>query len=304
MQEPSAGTYNAGVTKGTPLRNGILSVVVLALASCSRAPATPAPGVILISLDTLRADHLGLHGYARDTSPRLDALARESLVFERAFTTAAWTLPAHMSMLTGLHNHQHGVIGLNAALAPGSPLLAERLKTAGWQTIGLYNESPIRPEHGFGRGFDVFRSHLGARQAGEHLAELLPKLDRRRPFFLFLHLFDIHNGPLDEAPGPIYDCPPPYDERYLADARSRLPQISERELFERAEVDAAAAEALTALYDGGIRHVDDTLAGWFEDWNARGLLDGTLLIVTADHGEALGQRGWAYGHGAPYLEGL
>ena len=302
LREPSAGTYNAPVTHGTPLR--ILALAWLALASCGRAPEAPAPGVILISLDTLRADHLGLYGYARDTSPRLDALGRESLVFERAFTTAAWTLPAHMSMLTGLHNHQHGVIGLNAALAPGSPLLAERLKAAGWQTIGLYNESPIRPEHGFGRGFDVFRSHVGARQAGEHLAELLPKIDRSRPFFLFLHLFDIHNGPLDDVPGPIYDCPPPYDQRYLADARDRLPPISERELFERGEVDAATVEALTALYDGGIRHVDDTLAVWFEDWRARGLLEDTLLIVTADHGEALGQRGQAKGHGAPYQEGL
>jgi len=302
LRAPGAATYNAGVTKSTRLR--ILCLALLAVAACERAPEEPARGVILISLDTLRADHLGLYGYGRDTSPRLDALGRESLVFEHAFTTAAWTLPAHMSMLTGLHNHQHGVVGLNAALAPTSPTLAERLKTAGWQTLGLYNESPIRPEHGFGRGFDVFRSHQGAVQAGEHLAELLPKLDRSRPFFLFLHLFDIHNGPLDDAPGPIYDCPPPYDERYLPGARERLPRISERELFERTELDAASVEALTALYDGGIRYVDDTLARWFADWDARGLLDETLLIVTADHGEALGQRGLAHGHGAPYMEGL
>ena len=280
-----------------------LSAVVLA---CSEpGPRTAPRGVILISLDTLRADHLGLYGYGRDTSPGLDALARESLVFERAFTTAAWTLPAHMSMLTGLHNHQHGVVGKNAALSPELPLVAERLKAAGWQTIGLYNVSPIRPEHGFGRGFDVFQSHMGAVEAGEHLARLLPRLDPERPFFLFLHLFDIHNGPLSDEPGPIYDCPPPYDERFLPGARAKLPQLPEREWFEHGTLDnEEQLAALTALYDGGIRYVDDTLTRWIADWRARGLLDDTLLIVTADHGEPLAQRGILHGHGAPYQEGL
>jgi arylsulfatase A-like enzyme len=305
---PGATSRAPGMRDSEPVSaaHALLGPVLgLLLAACGASEPAVSPSVILVSLDTLRADHLGLYGYARDTSPGLDRLAAESLVFEHAFTTAAWTLPAHMSMLTGLHNPQHGVVERHAALSPETPLLAERLRAQGYRTIGLYNVSPIRPEHGFGRGFDVFRSHTSAAEAERHLEEELARLDPERPFFLFLHLFDVHNGPLGDQPGPIYDCPPPYDEKFLPGAKERLPKLPERVVFERGLVLGAEEQAaLEALYDGGIRYVDDELSAWMEEWRARGLLAHALLVVTADHGESLGQHGAVHGHGGPYQEGL
>ena len=264
------------------------------------------PSAILISLDTLRADHMSLYGYTRDTTPYLDRLAEESVVFERAFAPAAWTLVSHMTMLTGLYPNQHGVVDWKWALADETPLLAERLRRLGYQTVGLYYQGWIHRRHGFDRGFDVFRAHESAEEAGEHLTEALSGLDPERPFFLFLHLFDIHCGPLGKEPGPIYDCPPPYDELFLPGAAERLPKLSEHRLWnEPGLLGPDALEGLAALYDGGIRHVDDKLALWIEDWKRAGWLDDTLLVVTADHGESLGQRGLGIkDHGGPYQEGL
>jgi arylsulfatase A-like enzyme len=261
--------------------------------------------IVLVSLDTLRADHMGLYGYARDTTPALDALARESLVFERALAPAAWTLISHMTMLTGLYPNQHGVVGGEWALSREAPLLAERLRERGYRTIGLYFEGWIHARHGFDRGFDVFRAHDDAREAGEHLAEELAKLESGRPFFLFLHLFDVHCGPLTKAPGPVYDCPPPYDRMFLADAPERIPRVEEGRLWKvPGLLDEHALEGLVALYDGGIRFVDDLLGTWIDGWKRSGLLDDALLVVTADHGEALGQRGNINDHGGGYQEGL
>src|SRR5262245_55049055 len=174
------------------MRCALAWLAALALAGCSHGPPAR-PSLILVSIDTLRADHLGLYGYARDTSPFLDRFAKRALVYEHAFTPAAWTLVAHMTMLTGLYPEQHGVLAGKLALAPDVPLLAERLKKAGYQTLGLYQPTWVHPRHGFGRGFDVFRPHDDAAQAGEHLFEELAKLDPARPFFLFVHLFDVHN---------------------------------------------------------------------------------------------------------------
>jgi arylsulfatase A-like enzyme len=290
-----------------------LALVVLALAACGEGEPDPAakapparPSIVLVSLDTLRADHMGLYGYARDTTPALDRLGRESQVFERALSPAAWTLIAHMTMLTGLYPNQHGVVAGEWALSQRTPLLAERLRAAGYQTIGLYFEGWIHARHGFDRGFDVFRAHRDLRAAETHLAEELAKVDPARPVFLFLHLFDIHCGPLTKAPGPVYDCPPPYDRMFLPDAPERIPRIEEGRIWKvPGLLDARALEGLVALYDGGIRYVDDRLGQWIEGWKSTGFLANALLVVTADHGEALGQRdGRIDDHGGGYQEGL
>src|SRR5262245_57996699 len=175
-----------------PVHAAVLAVLIASLAcACSEAPVQPS--IVLVSIDTLRADHLGAYGYERDTSPFLDRWAKRSLVFERAFTPAAWTLSAHMSMLTGLYPEQHGVVKGDLALAPDVPLLAERLAHAGYRTVGLYQPTWVHPRHGFGRGFEVFRAHENGDQAGEHLFEELAKIPAQSPLFLFVHLFDVHS---------------------------------------------------------------------------------------------------------------
>jgi len=144
-------------------------LAVASIAGCDFAPERERPSILLVSIDTLRADHVGLYGYERDTTPFLDDFARRCIVYDRAFSPCPWTLIAHMTMLTGLFPTQHGVLSSDLALSDGIPLLAERLRSAGYQTVGLYRESWIHPRYGFERGFEVFRAHEDAAEAGVHL---------------------------------------------------------------------------------------------------------------------------------------
>jgi arylsulfatase A-like enzyme len=275
-------------------------VGTLACAACGRAGERERPNVLLISIDTLRADHLSLYGYPRDTSPFLARFAAGARVFERAYSPAPWTLIAHMSMLTGLYPPQHGVIDGELALAPEIPLLAERLSAAGWQTVGLHHPVWVVPRHGFARGFDVFRPHTDIAAAEEHLHEELARLDDARPTFLFVHLFDVHVGPVVEGQHSIYPSPAPFQEFFRPGASAELPLY----LDQLDPHDPVQREALAALYDGGIRHVDHELERWFGWLEQRGFLENTLVIVTADHGENLMERGRNAGHGHFWNEGI
>jgi arylsulfatase A-like enzyme len=286
---------------------GVLLALGVASTGCREAEARELPpSVILISLDTVRADHLGLYGYERDTSPRLDALAEESSVWEDCYTTAAWTLIAHMSMLTGLYPTQHGVVAQDARLSPDVPLLAERLAARGYDTIGLYFEGWIHARHGFDRGFRVFEAHEDAAEAGEHLRARMAERDPSRPLFLFVHLFDAHTVDTRHDEALLYDPPPPFDRVFVADAPDRFGAGDARKLFiGRRPVDADELEGLTGLYDGALAYLDSVVGALVDDWRADGLLDRSILVVTSDHGEALGQRdGELGGHGDMWREGL
>lgn len=288
-----------------PTRCAVLLVGLAGLlASGCGADARP-PAVILVSIDTLRADHVGTYGYARDTTPFLDRFARDAVVFEHAFTPAPWTLVAHMTMLTGLFPAQHGVLEEHQALAPEIPLLAERLKAAGYQTVGLYYPSWVDPRFGFARGFDVFRAHGSVEEARALALAELARVDRTRPWFLFLHLFDVHDGPLATGAHVLYASPPPYEDFFMADAAEKLPRIPPDVLWESQDLlDDEQKAALVALYDGGIRHVDANLELLFAELERGGYLADTLVIVTSDHGEALAERGKLTGHGDLTQAGL
>jgi arylsulfatase A-like enzyme len=275
-------------------------LLALVAGGCSEAPHRPS--IVLVSIDTLRADHLGVYGYERATSPFLDRWAARGIVFERAFTPAAWTLSAHMTMLTGLYPEQHGVVEGDLALAREVPLLAERLAGAGYRTIGLYQPSWVDPRHGFGRGFEVFRAHTSAEQAGTHLFEELAHVADEQPFFLFVHLFDVHSDSAER--GTVYSSPEPFRELFVPGAAERLAGETYNSLKKRKSIGSDVRADLTALYDEGIRHVDSVLEGWFTRLEAEGRLADTLVIVTADHGEALAQRGRLGGHGGIRQEGL
>ncbi len=279
--------------------------LLLGLVACGRTADAPRPNVILVSIDTLRADHVGTYGYERDTTPFLDRFAREAVVYERAFTPAPWTLVAHMTMLTGLFPAQHGVLREDQALAPEIPLLSERLDEAGYQTLALYYPCWIHERYGFARGFDVFRAHGSVEEARALVLEELARLEGEQPYFLFLHLFDVHDGPIASGEHMLYASPPPYQDLFLPDAAARLPKIAPDVLWEsQGLLTPPQVEALVALYDGGIRHVDANLELLFEQLERGGHLADTLVIVTSDHGEALAQRGKLSGHGDLAQEGL
>lgn len=249
---------------------------------------------------------MSLYGAERDTTPGLEALAGESLVFDAAYTVAPWTLPAHMSMLSGLYPDQHGVRTKGKAFGDQRELLAERLSRADYETYGLYFSGWIHPRHGFGRGFDVFRAHRDVDEGLANAREVVANRDPDRPLFLFLHLFDVHSVPLNPQSRLMYAAPEPYQRRYLQDAPDRFVSGSAQEIWTglRPPTDAEL-EGIEALYDGAIRHVDDELAAVFGKWREDHFLNEALLVVTSDHGESLGTRGGDFAdHGGFFQEGF
>jgi arylsulfatase A-like enzyme len=268
--------------------------LLLAAAACA-APA-PAPAVqrpvIVIAVDTLRADHLGLYGYERDTSPRLDALAAEGVVFEHAFATASWTLPSMTSLLTGTWPGEHGAGATRmrggtrrfSRLRDDVATLAERLQQAGYATGAVANVGFMSPRFGFGRGFDTYdwvsSTDEESRRAGESVDRALEWIDANseRPFFFLLHLFDPHRH---------FDAPAPFRGKFTEAYRDRygdtLATLESRVQAEK----QSDLEFHVAAYDEEIAYTDDQVGRFVDGLRERGIWDDALVVFTADHGESL-----------------
>ncbi|MEM7052027.1 MAG: sulfatase [Acidobacteriota bacterium] len=257
------------------------------------------PNLILISLDTVRADHLSLYGYHRPTSPSLEALAASSWVFEQSFSTSTWTLPSHGSMFTGLLPDQHGLQRVADRLAPNAETAAERLAADGYRTAAITDGGFLGSRWGFAQGFERYDSTSGQawepkdaavifRRAAEWVAA-----NRHRPFFLFVHTYEAHQ-PYFNREG--------FADPFL-DPDYRGPFEQSANVF-RKDVDLPAeVERITALYDGGLRRMDHYLGRFLDDLEARGVLDSTALIVTSDHGEGLNEHGdFEHAHGEVFDE--
>lgn len=251
-------------------RRGARAALALALgtlAGCGGASTPPsARSVLLVTLDTTRADALSCYGARMGTTPEIDALAREGVLYERAFTTAPITLTAHASLLTGLYPPRHGLRdnGL-AALAPSARTLAEAAHEAGIQTAAFVGAIVLDESLGLDQGFDVYDGPVARRSTSGHPTERpapavidaalawLADRDPTRPFFLWVHLYDAHH---------------PYEPRHApAEGASAL----ERYLAEVHETDAELGRLLARLRESGA-------------------LEETLVCVTADHGEAFGEH--------------
>jgi hypothetical protein len=270
---------------------------------CSTPPPARAvrPNVVLVSIDTLRADHLGVYGRHPSLTPHLDALAASAWVFEHAYTTAPWTLPAHASMFTGSYPDEHRAV----SSLDESPLrfrlcgktLAERLRAYGYATVGISAGGFVSAQFGLDRGFDVWRvSPETSLDSTVPLAEHHLSAPRPKPTFLFLHTYDVH-GPYPDPEG----ADVPHGQRadpaweavvslgfhgYLKLGRFRGP--------------AQVADA----YARAVRRVDDSLGGFLEWMRRTGLMERTLLIVTSDHGESLADHDPYYGHELTLSEAL
>jgi arylsulfatase A-like enzyme len=265
---------------------GVVAAVLL-LPSCQ--PAAPR-NLILISIDTLRADHLGCYGYERPTSPNIDAVADGGTIFDDASATSPWTLPSHASLLTGLYPRRHG------AISPGLGLAAETVHLAAWladhdfRTSAVVNSSWLET-HGLREGFEDFvyvPEGMSARSPSRvtDLALLrLHRFDRATPFFLFLHYYDVHSD---------YRSLREYEQQFVGDydgfvdgSTAQLIAVLRGET----KLTEDDAQHLRDLYDAGIRQLDDQLARIFRDPRLRSLLDETLLVITSDHGEEFLERG-------------
>jgi hypothetical protein len=264
---------------------------VSAVPTASTAPP-PTRGYVVISIDTLRADHLGCYGYPRPTSPFLDELAKRATLFEQAYAQYPSTLVSHMSMFTGLYPREHGVVTANAVLAPEIESFPEVFHRAGFHTAGFTEGGYVSGRYGFRRGFDSFRAHdkAGSRQLQRTFArgvEFLSGLPAGARFLLFLHTYAVHS-PYD-APEryrvPFWPGEPPPDAIPGTPAALNAANAREQELS------PAAVEYVSALYDAGIRETDETLRGFFGELARLDLDRDTTVIVTADHGEELREHG-------------
>jgi len=299
-----------------------LAVLLLALLGCNR-PAPETAGVstalqpvddvpvILISLDTLRADRLSSYGYTRETTPNLDRFAREDAVlFEQAVTPETWTLPSHMSMFTGLYP-QHHAVTRDKPLAQEIRTLPELLKSAGYETAGFTGHTWwMQPERGFGRGMDHYDN---APEMLRHIADTQERLhawlDQRSSHmpFIFFHAYDLHykireNGyDLPYEPGrgaPLTFAQPYLDQGAFQEgekANLKASELLKAAREGRITFDQNEKDALQALYDDTLHMVDAAIGQFLERLKEKELYDNALIIVTSDHGEGLGERGY-YDH--------
>jgi arylsulfatase A-like enzyme len=284
---------------------------VLVLAACG-APSPSTDGsfnLVILSIDTLRPDHLGCYGYHRNTSPNLDLLARRSAVFDQAVTVHVTTAPAHGSILTGRYPGGHGILRNGMRLTEGVPTLADHLGDRGWATGGFVSGWTLQRHTGLDRGFSIYDDRLGeprygagARRAGiattgAALAWLENRIRADERFFLFLHVFEPH-WPYE---------PPAEDALQFLPGQSELTTLGKplnlARLLELNRLSEPEQAEFTARYDGEILVADRLLGhllGLLETMDAVG---NTVLIVLSDHGETLFEREWTMDHGArPYEE--
>ncbi len=266
------------------------AAALLLAVSCGGGSEAPR-GIVLISIDTLRADYLNLYGYERhETSPELDAFARDALVFDHCVVTEPHTLTSHMSLFTGLHPQRHRV-DRRTALATDVATLASELRRRGFATAGFADAGYLIRLFGFDRGFDVYEAR---RRRG--LARILDegrdwlRLHGAFPFFLFLHGYDVHS----RGPVPLYEAPEPFRGRFSGAHASPLADASRpfRSLFasRRERLSEEDRAYIRATYAEGVRYVDSLLGGFFAFLREEGLYDDALVVVWSDHGEGLGDH--------------
>lgn len=307
---------------GSPLVFGLVAAVCLAAAQLGapgdakadghrRPRSADQPNVLVIVVDTLRADHLGTYGYGQHTSPNLDAFARDAVRFDHAFAQASWTRPSFATIMTGRYPSSHRTMFKPDVLPDAVDTLAESLQGQGYATAGFVTNFNVAPYFNFGQGFDEYHylepelvlwaNDTASRLSLYSIVRLVSErflskklkvenyyqdakvvgrtvdawLDRKpdRPFFLFVGYMDPHD--------PYFAHP--YDGTAVARVAMPHPDVSQ-------------AGRLTRLYDGEIRYWDQQFGRLIASLKRRGLYDNTLILVTADHGEELGDHG-GFWHG-------
>jgi arylsulfatase A-like enzyme len=244
--------------------------------------------VVLLSIDTLRFDHLGCYGYPRDITPNLDAFRRDAVLFEQAIAQAPSTLASHASMLTGRIPPHHGAsYARKQKLGSSVRTLAEALKAAGYATASINNGGQLDASFGLDRGFDVYRSpqrvflHFVARRGLQWLNE------HPSPAFLFLHTYQVHHP---------YTPEPRFLERLNTGYQGSLPDKTSIRLLRRInrgelQIDERDRQHIIDTYDAEILSMDEAFGRFIADLKAQGRYENTLILVTSDHGEEFGEHG-------------
>lgn len=261
-------------------------------------PDRDRPDVLLISLDTLRADHLGSYGYHRDTSPFLDQLAARGIRYPNSFVNTHGTPPSHATLFTSLYQETHGV-DQKTPVPANAPMLTEILRDHGYFTVAVTGGGFMSRNFGFDRGFDVFAARSSAIDvAGRELVDLVEKhRDEERPLFAFFHTYEVHSPYL----------PPPAYRTLFGEFKSDVEPTNEVLLPIKENpgehLDQDDVDFLVAMYDGGIRFTDDVLRELFQELEEIGFFKNGVVFVTADHGEEFAEHGGLL-HGISLYEEL
>ncbi|MDQ7006102.1 MAG: sulfatase [Acidobacteriota bacterium] len=289
-----------------------LACLPLLVGGCARQ-AAPAPGILLVVVDAMRADHLGCYGYSRSTSPTIDDLAAEGVVFESAISQASFSGPSYATILTGMSPQQHGVRDHPRVLSEEVETLAEVARRGGMRTGGFVAHSFLDPKWNYSQGFQDFRRIAPPEGVGQHAGlgpdvvdaaiAWLKDISHEQPFLLWVQLQEPHIP---------YNPPPPYDTlfgrepagyRLMHDILERRVRRS-RVMFSFREMgysDSDLAHTIR-LYDGEIAYADAQLGRLMDALRASGRFDTTLIAVTSDHGESLGEHEIYFNHDMPLYD--
>jgi len=260
-------------------------------------PSSSTPNIILITIDTLRVDHLSYYGYSRQTSPFIDSLARDAVVFTHAYSTSSWTAPSMASIFTGLYPREHGVMhgvaqGPSATIVgqemlfDGFSTIAEILKKDGYTTFGVSSNGHLSRGTGFARGFDYFDTHWFMKSPASNLSikKWLKNIHATSKYFLWIHYFDPHNP---------YAPRLPWYKTYITQSNSYSKWLQEvipnpKEFLEELKQDTKGLNVLKDRYDSEINYCDYYIKELLTLLHPN---DNTIIIITADHGEAFLEHG-------------
>lgn len=283
-------------------------------ASLQKKELAGSPNILLIVMDTVRQDHLSCYGYPRETTPNLDQLAGEGVLFKNAVSTAPWTLPSHASLFTGTFPSKHGAHAEHLFLDGKLVTMAEMLASFGYQTVGFSNNPWISDSAGMSRGFEVFKQtwmknkgitefilsqifqHYlptryddGAKETNRWVIRWLEKeYEPTEPFFIFINYMEAH---MPTYPSPSYDLY--LKEPLTLETRARIRDVGRNEftfISGVAPLLESDFEVLIDLYDAEITYLDAKIGEIIETLRKKKLLDDTVVIVLSDHGENIGDH--------------
>ncbi len=299
--------------RGPPALSARLGFPAWAWAGGARGPDNTATAgnvnVVIFIIDTLRADRLNAYGYERHvTSPNIDALAEEGVLFEQAYAAAPWTLPSVASLLTSRFACEHGMLATRSRIAAGVPTLPILLKQLGFTTIGLYANAIVGPGLGFDAGYDFYRDSFVNEGRQVKVAR---EMYSGRPFFLYVHNIEPHNpeffaprhtpGFRDVSDAVRHQIAGHYRQyrtaTWLDFHAGRTPGTTEVAAIQEQHVRGLAAlkDDYNELYDSAVRRADERLGSVIRALKERGEWDNTLFILVSDHGEEMHERGgWSH----------
>jgi arylsulfatase A-like enzyme len=260
--------------------------------------------VILITISTLRADHTGCLSYKRDTTPNLDELGKQAVLFRNAFAASGWTMPAHGSIFTSLYPKAHGAVNINSGLAAENNTLAEILKNNGYYCAGFCCNPRLGQKQGFAQGFDLYDDYsvslmlnslafennrtvnINRKRTNGFINDAATRWlqdNTQKPFFIFLHYYDNH---WDYLP------PAPYDKLYDPNYRGPIDgtNIAREPLFSNPPTEQDIRHII-ALYDGELRQTDNDLGEILRFLKKKKLLDNSIIVIVGDHGEQFYEHG-------------